>query len=146
MKKWIVVSLMALPMAATAQDMGGLDLGNLDAAKIQAMLEKAEIVQACMAKADQTQLQNLQVAAETKGTEIDALCQEGNRTEAQAQAVAYGQQLISEPLVKEMQDCVGIADLTLPLALWAQTGNDSTADSHVCNLRAQVVNGATGAQ
>jgi hypothetical protein len=145
MKKWTLVCLMALPMLASGQDVSDLDLSNLDPAKIQAMMEKAQIVQACMAKVDQTKLQNLQAAAESKGGEIDVLCQEGKLVEAQAQAVAYGQQLIKEPLVKEMQDCVGIVDLTLPLALWAQTGSDGTADSHVCNLRAQVVNGATAA-
>jgi len=141
MKKWIVWCALALPMLATGQEIDGFDLGNLDAAKIQGMLEQAEIVQACMAKVDQAQLQNLQMAAETKGTEIDALCQEGKHSEAQAEAVAYGQQLIKEPLVKEMQDCVGVMDLTLPLALWAQAGNDANADSNVCKLRAQVVNG-----
>lgn len=142
MKKWLVLSSLALPLLANGQDMGGFDLGGLDAAKIQTMMEQAQIVQACMAKVDQTQLQNLQAAAETKGTEIDALCQEGKHAEAQAQAVAYGQQLIKDPLVREMQDCVGVMDLTLPLALWAQTGNDPAADSHVCKLRERVVNGA----
>jgi hypothetical protein len=112
------------------------------------MMEKAQIVQTCMAKVDQASLQNLQAAAERKGTEIDQLCKEGNLVEAQAEAVAYGQQMLKEPLVKEMQDCIGIADLTLPLALWAQVGNDAQSDSHVCKLREQVVNGAgvAGAQ
>lgn len=141
MKKWVVWTALAIPMLASGQDMSGFDLGSLDAAKIQSMLEQAEVVQACMAKADQSELQKLQIAAETKGTEIDALCQEGKHSEAQAQAVAYGQQLIKDPLVKEMQDCVGVMDLTLPLALWAQAGNDANADSNVCKLRAQVVNG-----
>lgn len=145
MKKWIVLSALALPMLATGQDTSGFDLGSLDAAKIQAMMEQAQIVQACMAKVDQTQLQNLQVAAETEGTEIDALCQEGKHSEAQAQAVAYGQQLIKDPLVKEMQECVGVMDLTLPLALWAQAATDPAADSHVCRLRERALNGATAA-
>jgi hypothetical protein len=147
MKKWLIVSgLMILPGIAAAQDLGGLDLSQIDAAKIQSMMEQAEIVQACLAKADQTQLQNLQAAAENKGTEIDALCQQGKRAEAQSQAVTYGQQLISEPLVKDFQQCVGIADLTLPLALWAQVGSDGASDSHVCSLREQVVGATAGAQ
>jgi hypothetical protein len=145
MKKWIVLSFLALPLLATGQETGGFDLSSLDAAKIQTMLEQAEVVQACMAKVDQTQLQNLQADAESKGTEIDALCQEGKHSEAQAQAVTYGQQLINEPLVKEMQDCVGVMDLTLPLALWAQTATDPAADSHVCKLRERALSGAAAA-
>jgi hypothetical protein len=145
MKKWLVLSSLALPMLVNGQDMGGFDLGSLDAAKIQTMMEQAQIVQACMAKVDQTQLQSLQVAAESKGTEIDALCQAGKHSEAQAQALAYGQQIIKEPLVKEMQDCVGVMDLSLPLALWAQTASDPAADSHVCKLRERALNGAAAA-
>ena len=53
MKKWIVWTSLALPMLANGQDTGGFDLGSLDAANIQTMLEQAEIVQACMAKVDQ---------------------------------------------------------------------------------------------
>ena len=146
MKKWILVGLTGFPLLALGQDTGGLDLGNLDAAKLQAMMEQAEIVQACLAKVDQTRLQSLQAAAEEEGTQIDALCQEGKRDEAQAKAVAYGQQMINEPLVRELQTCVGIPDLTLPLALWAQAGKDGSSESHVCSLRQQVVNGVTEAQ
>jgi len=146
MKKWMLALLAGFPLVAIGQDTGGLDLGSLDAAKIQAMMEQAEIVQACMAKVDQSQLQNLQAAAEEKGTQIDALCQAGKRDEAQAQAVAYGQQIINEPLVRELQSCVGIPDLTLPLALWAQAGKDGSSDSHVCSLRQQVVDGVAEAQ
>lgn len=145
MKKYIGLGLLALPMLAIGQETGGFDLGSLDAAKIQTMMEQAQIVQTCMAKVDQTRLQSLQLDAESQGTEIDALCQEGKHSEAQAQAVAYGQQLIKDPLVKEMQDCVGVMDLTLPLALWAQTATDPAADSHVCKLRERALNGAAAA-
>ena len=129
MKKLATAALIGLSGIAAAQDFGGFDQK-----KMEALARQAQEAQACMAKIDEAELKRVQAAGEAKAEEVRALCSAGKRAEAQEAAVAYGKQVVEEPVVKQMQACAGLMDLSIPQAAWAQLEDSDTTKAHVCDL------------
>jgi len=129
----IVLLLVCCPSLIFAQDLRGYDLGNIDSADMQKALEQANIIQACLAKVDQDELQALKSQADAMTNEVRAICAAGKRSEAQAIAIMYGKQLLDEPVAKELQACVGI-DLAIPQTAWARLDSGESGKAHVCDL------------
>jgi hypothetical protein len=115
-----------LPAVLLAQTYGGFNREDLEP-----LIGKA---QACMAKADQEQLQLLQSDALQVMAETEALCEAGDRDTAQQNSIVFAQQSLQKPIVKEWQQCMGLLGQTLPLLALVQMQNPEATGSHVCDL------------
>jgi hypothetical protein len=115
-----------LPAVLLAQTYGGFNREDLEP-----LIGKA---QACMAKADQNELQTLQSDALLVMTETQAMCNAGDRDAAQQNTIEFAQQSLQKPVVKEWQQCMGILGQTLPLLALVQMQNPQATGSHVCDL------------
>jgi len=141
MKLFIICLAVCLPSLVAAQDAGVIDqetidsvINQVDPATVDAVVQQAQKVQACLAKLDQAEVARLKAEADAKASEIRAMCTNDERAEAQSQAVAFGKQLEQEPVVIEAKACIGIAGLAIPQTTWAQLEDSETAQTHVCDL------------
>ena len=121
----LLLLTVAVPLAA--QDI------NLTADDIAAMQKQAGQAQACLAKIDQSRLQELQAQGEKQMEEVTALCQAGKRDEAQATAIKFARALMADPLMQEAQSCIGLISMTLPQSMWTELEKEDTP-AHVCEL------------
>ena len=103
-----------------------------DQAAIQRMMEQAQALQACFAKADQQALAELRTKGEAMAAEMKAMCAAGERDAAQAQALTYAREMAASPVVKSLADCGDLVKsmLILPLASAAAEGQKLP---HVCD-------------
>jgi hypothetical protein len=129
MKLFIAGVAMFLSVAVNAQN-----FGNIDPATAAILIQQVEKAKVCMDKADQTELEALKVEAEAKRDEVLAMCDAGKRDAAQAETIAYAEQSMQKPIVKEFQACMGVAGVTIPMLAMMQLQNPETTGTHVCDL------------
>jgi hypothetical protein len=129
MKLFIVCIALLLPLVGSAQN-----FGNIDPATAAILIQQVEKAKVCMDKADQAELEALKVEAEAKRDEVLAMCDAGKRDAAQAETIAYAEQSMQKPIVKEFQACMGIAGVTIPMLAMMQLQNPETTGTHVCDL------------
>ena len=141
MKAVLVVVLLCWPLMSVAQSPDGANPAAVDAvpqqfdpASMNALMQQAQNIQACMAKVDQAELERIQNEATAKADEVQAMCANGERAAAQSEAVVFGQQLAQEPAVLEMKACLGIAGLQIPQMTWAELEDSETTQTHVCDM------------
>jgi hypothetical protein len=138
MKKFLMIILAALPLAANAQDAGqmvdeGLKNNNIEQSDVNNWMGQAQQAQQCLAKIDQTAVQNLQAEGQGIADEIQKLCAAGDRAAAQAKAVAYGKKLAQDPNVLILKECAGFVNIDIPQTTWADLESDATTN-HVCDI------------
>ena len=141
MKAVLVVVLLFLPLISFAQYPGSANPAPVDAvpqqidpSSLNVLIQQAQNVQACMAKIDQAEMERVRAAATAKAEEVQAMCASGERAGAQSEAVAFGKQLVEEPVLLEMKACLGIAGLEIPQMTWAELENSETTQTHVCDM------------
>ena len=127
MKNIVAVLSLAVSLPLGAQEF------SMSAEDIAAMQKRALEAEACMAKIDQGHLLELQAEGEQKLSEITALCNAGKRNEAQSTAIGYGKSVMADPVMKELQACLGLMNMVVPQATWAELERDDTP-THVCDL------------
>jgi hypothetical protein len=125
-RSFVGTVVLLVPAMLVAQTYGGFSREDLEP-----LIGKA---QACMAKADQEQLQVLQSDALQVMAETEALCEAGDRDTAQQNSIVFAQQSLQKPIVKEWQQCMGLLGQTLPLLALVQMQNPEATGSHVCDL------------
>ncbi|MEN8188779.1 MAG: hypothetical protein ABFS19_02950 [Thermodesulfobacteriota bacterium] len=69
------------------------------------MMELVEKMQRCMEKIDKTRLTAIQQESEQFQNELKGLCKGGKRDKAQEKAVAYGEKMMKDSTVIQMQKC-----------------------------------------
>ncbi len=105
MKSIVVVLCLLFPVIATAQNQG-FNMGN--------MQQMMQLMQQCMAKIDQTELETLQQQSEKMSKELDTLCKKGERNKAQKKALAYGKKMMQNPALVQVKKCGEITKGILP--------------------------------
>ena len=129
MKIYIAVFLLMLPASLIAQTTGSMNQDNM-----QNMMQVMQQVQQCMASIDQSRMNELQVRSEKAKQEIDALCSQGKRDQAQKRAMAFGRQIASDPTIKQMQKCGEMAKGAIPMPDMVDTYDEKDyANRHVCD-------------
>ena len=98
MKKMMLL-LSLLPMVAMAQNNSGMPMD------MQKMMEQAMKAQACMEDIDTSEFDRIEQEGRAKEAEIKALCDAGNREEAQETAIAYSRKMMQEPAMKKVREC-----------------------------------------
>lgn len=90
MKKLLLTLLLLLPMATMAQ---------------QDMMAQMQEMAQCMQSIDENELKALENDAQLFETKIKALCNNGERDEAQQSAIEFSQKMMSSPVLESMRKC-----------------------------------------
>ncbi|MGY6276421.1 hypothetical protein [Methylomonas sp. MgM2] len=131
MNKFLFVGLFVAPVAATAQNFGGMPM---DEAQMQQMMQQAQEMQACMANIDQAELAAFQQKAEAMNAEVKALCAAGKRDAAMARAMAFGKESMNSEIMQDMRNCgEGMRDMIPNLPGTAQPQTEGGKPRHVCD-------------
>lgn len=130
MKYYLVIFLLLMPAALFAQNPFGMSPESM-----QNMMQKAQQVQACVAKIDQGKLKELQAKSERMSQEVKNLCLAGKRDEAQKTAIGFGKEVASDTTMQQMRECGEIAKDALPMFGDSIKTYDEKeyADKHVCD-------------
>lgn len=99
MKTIITLLCLVFPVVVSAQSQG---MNEIDMQKLgQAMQEMME----CMAQIDQAELAKLEEKSEQFDQEIEQLCREGKRKQAQEKVIAFSKEMRNNPALKQMEKC-----------------------------------------
>ena len=101
-----------------------------DQAEMQQMLEQAQVLQACFAKADQNALAALRTQGTAIAGEMKAMCTAGKREAAQARAIEFAQEMAASPAVKALSECGEMAKTMLMPFIQPRDDGQSL---HVCD-------------
>jgi len=95
-----ILFVLLLPFALAAQNPGAMDQADM-----QQFMQLMQEMQACMEKVDQAELEALEQRSEAMEAEIDALCAQGKRDQAQEKAIAFSKEMADNPAVQQIKKC-----------------------------------------
>jgi hypothetical protein len=130
MKKIMVLAILFIPVAVFAENYPGFDQQQM-----QAMMQKAQEMQACMNNVDQTEMQELERRGKLLEVEVKKLCASGRRSEAQSKAIAFTKEFANSSSMKEVQKCGEMAkEIMSAFPKVAQSSeNNDAAGGHICD-------------
>jgi hypothetical protein len=121
--------LLFLPMMVVAQSLQGMNQQDM-----QKMMEQMQRMQSCMQDIDQSELKNIEQRSHQISVEIKALCENGQRNQAQEKAISFSQEVMSMPAMQAMKKCgemmQGIAKGIVPQTAFIEQDYSSR---HVCD-------------
>ncbi|MEX2517325.1 MAG: hypothetical protein WD572_10545 [Gammaproteobacteria bacterium] len=125
------IACLAFTLAAAAVHAGA----DMTEEQMQQMMQQAEQMQKCMTRVDESELEIFGARAEVMEQEINALCDAGQRDQAQQLALEYGKQISNSNVMQELKQCGDMAQVLLEQlpGLSAQTAEAD--DLHVCDAR-----------
>ena len=122
----VTVCLLLLAARAHAQLLGEDQL--------RALLDQAQGIEACMTRLDPRAMAAMRARGERISAEIQALCRAGRRDEAQARAVAFGQEMAKSSAMAGLEECGGPLAALVPGALAGMAG-DGSDELQVCDYQ-----------
>jgi len=129
MKTLFIFVLLLIPTTLIAANPPAMNQGNM-----QNMMQVMQQVQQCMEKIDQEQMQQLQVRSEQFHKEIASLCAAGKRDEAQKQAMKFGKEIASNPVMQQMRTCGEMAQGAVPMMEGLGVYDEKKYENkHVCD-------------
>ena len=125
MKK-ILLAITLFPLAAVAQNNSGMT------PEMQQMMEQAQKAQECMQEIDVGALE--QISAEGKQMEgrIKSLCANGDRDQAQEEAIAFSREVMKSPSMQQMRKCSEHLRGILPKMPF-DNFEEEFANKHICD-------------
>jgi len=134
MKPSTTMLALLLPVTALAQNYPGMGGGSMSQADMQNMMQKAQEMQLCMQGVDQSKIQEVEQQAHKIEAEVKSLCSSGKRDEAQQQAMAFAQELMSNPDIQKIVECGKKMSGMLPkLPYMDQADGSGDSVQHVCD-------------
>jgi cytochrome c556 len=131
MLKILLSSLLCLPLVASAQNAGGMQI---DKAKMQQMMQQMQGMQDCMANIDPVELETFQKQAKEMDAEVKALCASGKRDEAMSRAMVFGKKVASSKVMQDMKKCgEGMKNMMQNLPKVAQSQDENGTPRHICD-------------
>lgn len=125
-----LLMLALMPVAANAQ------FGNMSEAQMQQMMQQGLKMQQCFSQIDQAAMERLSERGQAIEAEITALCQAGERDQAEEKAISFAREMAGDPAVQTMKKCgEGMIDL-LPKIVAEQDDNERGEGSrsrHICD-------------
>jgi len=127
MKRQSLYLCLLLPVTALAQNYPAMN-----EADMQKMMQQMQKMQSCMEKVDHGKLEELGERSEQMEAEINSLCAQGKRDEAQQKAMAFGKELANDAAMKAMMKCTEGMQGMMPELSFTGVDEDS-AGLHVCD-------------
>lgn len=129
MKNSIAFLMLLIPLIVSAQ---GFSRGNPQ--QMQAMMQKAKEMQACMQNVDQVKMQTFQQQAMRMGKEVKALCAAGQRSEALNKAISFSREVAADSTMREIKRCSEIMKGVMPdLSTDISDYKDDSSAQHICD-------------
>lgn len=129
MKNTIYFAILLMPILVSAQNFPGGD-----PQKMQAMMLKAQEMQACMQNVDQTEMKAFQQRVKQIGEEVKGLCTAGKRAEALNKAMSFSKEIASDTTMQEMKKCGEIMQGFMPdFSEITQAYQDDGSKGHICD-------------
>ena len=129
MKNTIYFAILLMPILVSAQNIPGVD-----PQKMQAMMQKAQEMQACMQNVDQTEMKAFQQRLKQTGDEVKGLCTAGKRAKARSKAISFSKEIASSTTMQEMKKCSEIMKGFMPdFSEITQAYQDDGSKGHVCD-------------
>jgi hypothetical protein len=100
MKIIISILILLFPVVSVAQTPRGINQADM-----QDMMQLMQKMQECMSKIDKSKLEVIEQQSEKFATELESLCKQGKRKEAQKKAIAFGKDMMENPALKQMKEC-----------------------------------------
>ena len=116
-----------LPAVVLAQPPQGIS-----EADMQKMMQSMQKMQQCMAKIDRSEVDELQKRSEQQVNTIKTLCKNGERDDAQSQAMTFARKMASEPVLKELRQCGEMMKGAMPTPLF-DIDESELKNRHVCD-------------
>jgi hypothetical protein len=134
----VLLGVMIMSGASQAQEQPG----QMSDEQMKAVTQYAQEMQACMAKIGQADILKMQDEGNAREAEVRKLCAAGQRDKAQAKAVAYSKELMAQPSVQQMQQC--LKNIKKPPMAGEDTEASSISDftdldehEHICDSLAK---------
>jgi hypothetical protein len=124
MKTLLMVILLLVPVSVLAQNYQGMNE--------QEMMQRIQKMQTCMQDVDQKKLQELEERAQVVEAQLQALCDEGKRHEAQAKALAFDKEFNSDPNLQTVKKCTKLMEGMGPGSTFINQDTEEE-DGHVCD-------------
>lgn len=83
---------------------------DLSREKMQKMMQSMNKVSTCMANIPASDQAKLEQKIQKYVNEVDALCKQGKKSQAQKKAIKYSKTMKQNPTVKKIEKCVDMAD------------------------------------
>jgi len=126
------VLALLLPVTAIAQNYPGM--GGMSESDMQNMMQQAQKMQTCMQGIDQSRLQAFEQQTSKVEAEVKSLCESGKRDDAQQEAIAFAQEISSNPDVQKMIKCTeGMTNMMPKMRFTYQANGADTSVKHVCD-------------
>ena len=132
MKISVFILLLLMPMITVAQDYQGMNKEDM-----QKMMQQMQEMQNCMQSIDQAKLKALEQRSNQFGAEIESLCANGKRSEAQDKAMSYSKKMMKDPTMQTMRKCGEMMKGKMPtmpkMPFMDQDQDKDQASNHVCD-------------
>ena len=128
MKRLSIYLCLLLPVTVMAQNYPAMN-----EADMQKMMQQMEKMQSCMQKIDQGKLEALGLRSEQMEAEINSLCAQGKRDEAQQKAMAFGKEIANDATMKAMMKCTEGLQGMIPEMSFKGL-DEEAADQQICDL------------
>ncbi|MGB5259813.1 MAG: hypothetical protein WBO34_04740 [Gammaproteobacteria bacterium] len=121
--------LLLFPAISIAQDYQGMSEQDM-----QNMMQHMQEMQNCMQSVDQSKMEALEQRTNTLQAEVESLCANGERDAANKKALAFAQEMSSDPDILRMRKCGEKMRGMMPqLPYMEQTDAREKSGSHVCD-------------
>ena len=130
----LIYLLILFPVVVFAQEQPGMpmDMEKMQRNMQQMDMGKIQKAMACMKNIDRSALEGLKEKGEKMKAEVDSLCKNGKRDEAQDKAMAYGKEMMSRPELMKMRECGKMMAGMLPKMPFEDL-EEMGKDRHVCD-------------
>jgi len=123
-----------LPVTAIAQNYPGMGGSGMSESDMQNMMQQAQKMQTCMQGVDQSRLQAFEQRASKVEAEVKSLCGSGKRDDAQQEAIAFAQEISSNPDIRKIMECGEMMSGMMPkMPFTDQASGADTSVKHVCD-------------
>jgi len=128
MKIAFAVLLALIPATLMAQNFQGMSQADM-----QKMIQGAPQMQTCMENIDQAEMKALEDRGNEVDAEINTLCAEGKRDQAQAKAIEFSREVAQSPALQQMRECGELAQGMMPEQMPLLDKDVDYSNRHVCD-------------
>ena len=131
MKRFLPVILLFIPASILAQQPPPMNMEEMEA-----MMKQMEKVTACLEGINKQDLHQMERETDKFMQEMQSLCSSGKRDVAQSKAIAFGQTMSDNKVIKEIHRCNNLVDASMkqfmPPDMFVEPIGDYS-NSHVCD-------------
>lgn len=127
----IIILVLLMPLFAVAEN-----YPSMDKQQMQAMMQQAQKMQACMKNIDQSELQSFEQRGRQMATEVKAMCNAGKRSAAQSKVIAFSQEVAASPVLQKMKNCGEMMQgmmPKLPQMIQSYEAKKGNSKLHICD-------------